>query len=124
MSSAGVTPGGGSGVINSSSVGGASGPWSTGGGVLAGGAKAKGHQRTFSHGQLGHRRAGSKTDFILPEGHEQREKERAAKSTLSRTSSFPLKGHSRQASRSESIYTIREQKKSLLEKILFWRKVC
>nr|XP_045605910.1 phospholipid-transporting ATPase VA-like [Procambarus clarkii] len=92
---------------------------------------AMGHQRTFSHGQLmeggrGHKRMGSKTDFILPAGHEEREREREQqqqiKKTLSRTSSFP-KGHARQASRSESIYTIRQNKRTLLQKILFWKKV-
>lgn len=89
--------------------------------------RGKGHQRTFSHGQLveggrGHRRHGSKTDFILPAGHEQREREREHKKTLTRTTSFP-KGHSRQASRSESIYTIRQHKKTLLQKIMFWKKI-
>ncbi|KAG7167223.1 phospholipid-transporting ATPase VD-like 1 [Homarus americanus] len=95
----------------------------------AGGGMARGHQRTFSHGQLveggrGHRRAGSKTDFILPAGHEQREREREQqqKKTLTRTTSFP-KGHSRQASRTESIYTIRQNKRTLLQKLMFWKKM-
>ncbi|XP_042867985.1 phospholipid-transporting ATPase VA-like isoform X1 [Penaeus japonicus] len=105
---------------------------SGGGGGSSGGGYVKGHQRAFSHGQLveggrGHRRAGSRTDFILPEGHEQRTREREQqhhhhKKTLSRSSSFP-KGHSRQASRSESIYTIRQHKRTLKQKIMFWKKV-
>uniref|UniRef100_T1HHU9 Phospholipid-transporting ATPase n=1 Tax=Rhodnius prolixus TaxID=13249 RepID=T1HHU9_RHOPR len=61
----------------------------------------KGHQRAFSHGQIGtedvgfvkgHNRVSSKTDFILPPGHRE---------------SATRKGHSRQASRTESIYTLR-----------------
>ncbi|CAL4122701.1 unnamed protein product [Meganyctiphanes norvegica] len=94
---------------------------------------ARGHQRTFSHGQIvdggrggrGHRRNVSKTDFILPDGHEQREKQREQEQkhkSLTRTSSFP-KGHSRQASRTESIYTIRNHKRTLLQKLMFWKKV-
>lgn len=70
---------------------------------------ARGHQRAFSQGQisdtggtrLGHSRVGSKTDFILPPGHKEPE---ATAGSTSRTSA---KGHSRQASRSESIYTLR-----------------
>lgn len=71
---------------------------------------SRGHQRAFSQGQIsdssampakpGHSRVGSKTDFILPPGH----KESDATGTQSRSSA---KGHSRQASRSESIYTLR-----------------
>jgi phospholipid-translocating ATPase len=41
----------------------------------------------------GHSRIGSKTDFILPPGHREADSK---------------KGHSRQASRSESIYTLRQ----------------
>ncbi len=69
----------------------------------------KGHQRAFSQGQiidsnellLGNyqTRAPSKTDFILPIGHRDSD------------SDYNLfdrhKGHSRQASRSESVYTLR-----------------
>lgn len=70
----------------------------------------KGHQRAFSQGQIseggtsrpGHSRTGSKTDFILPPGH--REPSATAGGTSARPST---KGHSRQASRSESIYTLR-----------------
>lgn len=69
---------------------------------------ARGHQRAFSQGQItdsiparpGHSRVGSKTDFILPPGH----KDPEVGGTQSRISA---KGHSRQASRSESIYTLR-----------------
>ncbi|XP_043283493.1 phospholipid-transporting ATPase VD isoform X2 [Venturia canescens] len=73
--------------------------------------KKPGHQRAFSQGQVvdlqsqqqtyGHSRVGSKTDFILPPGH--RDEPRAGSS--GKVPSF--RGHSRQASRSESIYTIR-----------------
>jgi len=91
----------------------------------------RGHQRTFSHGQTvdgitaphsrGHKRAGSKTDFILPDDHDQRERERA-KPQVGRTSSFPI-GHRRNTSKTESVYTIRETKISLLQRLFFWRKV-
>ncbi|KAF2353652.1 P-type ATPase N-terminal [Trinorchestia longiramus] len=100
-----------------------------------GAAAVRSHHRTFSHGQTidgvtgphqrGHRRAGSRTDFILPDGHEQRQRERqaaaavAAKPSLGRTSSFPL-GHKRNASKTESIYTIRENKISLLQRLLIF----
>lgn len=70
---------------------------------------SKGHQRAFSHGQIGegpsrpgHSRTGSKTDFILPPGH--REPSAAPSGQTARGSA---RGHSRQASRSESIYTLR-----------------
>ncbi|XP_046430258.1 phospholipid-transporting ATPase VD isoform X1 [Neodiprion fabricii] len=73
--------------------------------------KKPGHQRAFSQGQVvdvqgphlvtGHSRVGSKTDFILPPGH----REDARPPTGGKVPSF--RGHSRQASRSESIYTIR-----------------
>ena len=87
------------------------------------------HQRTSSHGQTsdgvtanyrGHRRVGSRTDFILPEDHEQREKHRA-KPQVGRTSSFPL-GHTRNTSKTESIYTIRENKVPLMQRLFFWKK--
>lgn len=74
----------------------------------------KGHQRALSHGQIsdeapiptprsGHSRTGSKTDFILPPHHkaDQPSRDLAAISAHSIT-------HSRQASRSESIYTLRQ----------------
>lgn len=73
----------------------------------------KGHQRALSQGQIsdevvhpprsGHSRVGSKTDFILPPGHKGELDKRDV--GLSATSSG--RGHSRQASRSESIYTLR-----------------
>lgn len=73
----------------------------------------RGHQRALSHGQIGeggprpapgsgHSRTGSRTDFILPPGH----REPAAASTLPRAGSVRAH-HSRQASRSDSIYTLR-----------------
>lgn len=68
--------------------------------------KKGGHQRAFSQGQIidtvrpnltkSNARGGSRTDFLLPPGHRDVE---SAKSN---------KGHSRQASRSESIYTLRQ----------------
>lgn len=71
----------------------------------------RGHQRALSHGQIGeggrpasgggHSRTGSRTDFILPPEHRE-------------PSALPMRGlsvrvhqHSRQASRSDSIYTLR-----------------
>ncbi|XP_059615046.1 phospholipid-transporting ATPase VB isoform X2 [Phlebotomus argentipes] len=74
----------------------------------------RGHQRALSQGQImdstggqatqsGHSRVGSKTDFILPPGHKEALEARDA--TQSATNSG--RGHSRQASRSESIYTLR-----------------
>lgn len=70
---------------------------------------SRGHQRAFSQGQIsdtvpsrpGHSRVGSKTDFILPPGHKEQD---IGGGSQSRSSA---KGHSRQASRSESIYTLR-----------------
>ncbi|KAK9870970.1 hypothetical protein WA026_009931 [Henosepilachna vigintioctopunctata] len=70
---------------------------------------SRGHQRAFSQGQISdgsaikptHSRVGSKTDFILPPGHKEAENLSA---TATKTST---KGHSRQASRTESIYTLR-----------------
>ncbi|XP_053599643.1 phospholipid-transporting ATPase VD [Plodia interpunctella] len=72
----------------------------------------RGHQRALSHGQIvegarsasgqGHSRTGSRTDFILPPGH----RDPAPASTQPRMSSVRAH-HSRQASRSDSIYTIR-----------------
>ncbi|XP_075151273.1 phospholipid-transporting ATPase VD isoform X1 [Haematobia irritans] len=76
----------------------------------------KGHQRAFSQGQImdspgasntprGHSRVGSKTDFILPPGH--KEENATREFGPSAPSSAAGRGHSRQASRSESIYTLR-----------------
>ncbi|CAK1544710.1 unnamed protein product [Leptosia nina] len=72
----------------------------------------RGHQRALSHGQIGegpraasgpgHSRTCSRTDFILPPGH----RDGAPASAQPRLSS--VRGHhSRQASRSDSIYTLR-----------------
>lgn len=74
----------------------------------------KGHQRALSHGQIsdetptptqrsGHNRANSKTDFILPPTHKEDQPHR----DLATTSAHSM-CHSRQASRSESIYTLRQ----------------
>lgn len=72
----------------------------------------RGHQRAFSHGQIGegpraasgpgHSRAGSRTDFILPPGH----RDQAPVSAVARLNSVRAH-HSRQASRSDSVYTLR-----------------
>ena len=81
-------------------------------------AMKKGHQRAFSHGQIGtndttssaglsrgHARVGSRTEFILPPGHRDE-----PPPPRPRADSVHFKpGHSRQASRSESIYTLRNQ---------------
>lgn len=74
----------------------------------------KGHQRALSHGQIddgptpaprsaGHNRVGSKTDFILPPTHKEEQSHRDSPPTSAQSMS-----HSRQASRSESIYTLRQ----------------
>lgn len=85
----------------------------------------KGHTRAASHGQIvedgpqalkSHSRTASKTDFILPPGH----KDRVNSTTIPKEMHW--KGHSRQASRSESIYTLRQHKISMKNKILFWKK--
>lgn len=72
----------------------------------------RGHQRALSHGQIGegpragsgpgHSRTSSRTDFILPPGH----REPLPASAQPRLGSVRVH-HSRQASRSDSIYTIR-----------------
>lgn len=88
---------------------------------------ARGHKKSFSQGQIsdqsnakpGHSRVGSKTDFILPPGHKESDQ---ATGSQSRTSA---KGHSRQASRSESIYTLRQTATPplwrRLMRVLLWR---
>jgi phospholipid-translocating ATPase len=72
-----------------------------------------GHQRALSQGQItdtvtpprsGHTRAGSKTDFILPPGHKDSPPRDISSGVSATTAAL---GHSRQASRSESIYTLR-----------------
>jgi len=95
----------------------------------------KGHTRALSQGQIpsqqvnvkGHSRAGSRTDFLLPPGHQDRETAPAQKGhhrQASRTCSTDMftKGHSRQASRTESIYTIRQTRVPWMNRILFWRQ--
>ncbi|XP_045133303.1 phospholipid-transporting ATPase VA-like isoform X2 [Portunus trituberculatus] len=91
------------------------------------GGPGRGHQRTFSHGYLveggrGHRRMASKTEFILPAGYEQRERERERERAESGTGSGLKKGHTRQASHTDSVYTIRQNKPSLLRRLMFWKK--
>lgn len=98
------------------------GPLSAISGTRPSALKKPGHQRAFSQGQVvevqghatvtGHSRVGSKTDFILPPGH----KEDSKPPTAGKVPSF--RGHSRQASRSESIYTIRRSVEPP-----WWRKV-
>ncbi|XP_060530562.1 phospholipid-transporting ATPase VD isoform X2 [Cylas formicarius] len=90
---------------------------------------SRGHQRAFSQGQIsdagsvgvkestkpGHSRVGSKTDFILPPGYKDTD---SGEGVVSRTSA---KGHSRQASRSESIYTLRRSAPpSVWQRVLFF----
>ncbi|XP_050100213.1 phospholipid-transporting ATPase VA isoform X1 [Anopheles aquasalis] len=83
-----------------------------------------GHQRALSQGQImdtpthaarGHSRVGSKTDFILPPGHkeptESRDRDTTHLGVPHSATSTTSKGHSRQASRSESIYTLRRANK-------------
>ncbi|XP_065336042.1 phospholipid-transporting ATPase VA isoform X1 [Cloeon dipterum] len=88
----------------------------------------KGHQRAFSHGQIepgssgltrGHARVGSRTEFILPPGHRDE-----PPPPRPRADSVHFKpGHSRQASRSESIYTLRNQPPpKWTDKMFFWRR--
>lgn len=85
----------------------------------------RGHQRAFSHGQIGdspragsgpgHSRTGSRTEFILPPGH----RDAPPASALPRMAS--VRHHSRQASRSDSIYTLRrESDVGALRKAFFW----
>ncbi|XP_045030963.1 phospholipid-transporting ATPase VD isoform X1 [Daphnia magna] len=99
----------------------------------------QGHTRALSQGQIpnqqvqptkGHSRTGSRTDFLLPPGHQDRTTSGAAHGTkhkrqVSRTLSNDVftKGHSRQASRTESIYTIRQTRIPWVNRFLFWRQV-
>lgn len=87
----------------------------------------RGHQRALSHGQIGeggrpasgpgHSRTGSRTDFILPPGH----REPTVASAQPRLGSIRMQQHSRQASRSDSIYTIRRTSVvSPWRKAAFW----
>lgn len=74
--------------------------------------KSGGHQRALSQGQIqtqdvhksGHSRVGSKTDFILPPTHKDSSENRETSAGI-----LSARSHSRQASRSESIYTLRRQ---------------
>jgi phospholipid-translocating ATPase len=72
--------------------------------------KSGGHQRALSQGHIqdvqksGHSRVGSKTDFILPPTHKDSSENRESSAAI-----LSARGHSRQASRSESIYTLRRQ---------------
>jgi phospholipid-translocating ATPase len=83
-----------------------------------------GHQRALSQGQIqdappksGHSRVGSKTDFILPPTHKEPDETRENVTTV-----ISARGHARQASRSESIYTLRRQDlPSWWKRILFCR---
>lgn len=79
---------------------------------------SRGHQRAFSQGQIegtsesgglqrGHSRVGSRTDFILPPGHRDTEGNDAGNRAPGTSAHKAGRGHSRQASRSESIYTLR-----------------
>lgn len=77
-----------------------------------------GHQRALSQGQIqdapprsGHSRVGSRTEFILPPSHKESDDAPHVESSTSSSSSRKLsfRGHSRQASRSESVYTLRRQ---------------
>lgn len=104
--------------VFSSAPGGISGAGSAGIVSRPSALKTPGHQRAFSQGQItdgpnsaglsrsGHSRVGSRTDFILPPGH----KETGSNAPGSAASLFKP-GHKRQASRSESIYTLRQSKK-------------
>lgn len=112
-----VSHGGGS---LSSSVGTARGPLKS---------AMKGHQRALSQGQIsdsavpsaprsGHSRVGSKTDFILPPGY----KDAQANRELAPSASSQGRGHSRQASRSESIYTLRRaEAPPIWKRFMFYR---
>ncbi|KAK6617727.1 hypothetical protein RUM43_013955 [Polyplax serrata] len=85
---------------------------------------APGHQRAFSQGQIldgpnsagalsrsGHSRVGSRTDFILPPGHKEGGGGGGGcgggSGPPGSAASLFKPGHKRQASRSESIYTLR-----------------
>lgn len=91
--------------------------------------KGGGHQRALSHSdQLlreveeplskpnnathGHNRVGSKTDFILPQGHKD-----VDENTASLVPSAITYGHKRQASKTESIYTLRRARR-----LPWWRR--
>lgn len=113
----------GSGHSRSVSHGGGS---ATGARVPLKSAMKGGHQRAFSQGQIqdvpprssGHSRVGSRTEFILPPTH----KEPDDNTRESSTKTILARGHSRQASRSESVYTLRRQDlPSFWKRLLFSR---
>ena len=116
--------------------------------------KRPGHRRVFSESlQIsadqtvipGHMKAGrtqSKTDFILPPDHVERERRPSVNNPAangrgglhkrghSRGDSLgqyfrdiaEKRGHTRQASRTDSIYTIRQHQPNVMNKIRFWQK--
>lgn len=94
----------------------------------------RGHARAFSHGQIGLdglervERTSSKTEFMLPPGHgggggAAGRTASSKKRPHSRGDSL-FRGHSRQASRSESVYTLRQtqQSGSILDCLCFWKR--
>ena len=116
--------------------------------------KRPGHRRVFSEctkinpedtaipGHMkGHTKAVSKTDFILPHDHVDRER-RSSLMTASKGAGLQgngrgghrrghsrgdslgqfFRGHSRQASRTDSIYTLRQTTPNVMNKIRFWQK--
>jgi len=120
--------------------------------------KKPGHRRVFSHGQInpeltaipnhmkGQVKTGSKTDFILPPDHVERERKSSTMSVhragSSKGNSLPgqgrpgnhkrghsrgdslgqfFRGHSRQASRTDSIYTLRQTTTNYKNKIFWWQ---
>ena len=114
--------------------------------------KRPGHRRVFSESlqinadqtvipghMKGHTKAVSKTDFILPAEHVDRERRSSVgvagsgrgsghKRGHSRGDSIGqyfrdnFRGHSRQASRTDSIYTLRQNKPNVRDKFRFWQK--
>lgn len=91
-------------------------------------AMKKGHTRAASHGQIvedssnpvkGHNRVLSRTEFTLPPGHVERERPATGPAAWE---GGHKKGHSRQASRTESIYTLRSHRGSTKRnKLFFWK---
>ena len=125
--------------------------------------KKPGHRRVFSHGQIspeqtaipGHmqggggagRAAGSRTEFILPPDHVDRDRRGSSLSIQQRAEREGRKGgslgshgrarrqhsrgdslgqfwrgHSRQASRTDSIYTLRQATTNYKERIFWWQR--
>ena len=82
--------------------------------------------RTMSHEEItssrsGHSRTGSRTDFILPPGHADRPKTRGHARNRYPSITGENRGHTREASRTESLYTLRQHTVSLLERLRFWK---